>query len=307
MYSGSPHEVAPSYDLRPLPAVRGEQPPSATPAPQTEQTLHSASAGVTLLWQGVTEAALQPHAGSIAFLFTLPRSPATPGSMTARRIATAPKTGIPAHAAGSPIANVAVVIDPAARTGFLAADNLPSTRGICSLYICDHAAKIALPLSPDAQLAAESIQRCPFAGVCRTLVLTARAHDLVLAFLSALPDTPCPRHPALLRCCVDRLHDAAKLLDRMQEEPPTLAELARQVGLGETALKRGFPRVFGTTVFGYLRERRLDRARQLLLSGEATVMEAAAAVGYSNPSNFASAFRARFGVNPKAFQLTARR
>jgi AraC-like DNA-binding protein len=65
--------------------------------------------------------------------------------------------------------------------------------------------------------------------------------------------------------------------------------------------------VFGTTVFGYLRARRMERARALLEAGKATVLEAAALVGYSNPSNFAAAFRREFGVNPKAFQLTARR
>ena len=307
MYSGSPHEVAPSYDLRSIAAQRSTLPLSAATEPKTEPVRQSAADGMTLLWPAVTEAALLPLAGSIAFLFTLPESATAPGTMIARRIAPASKTGTPATDFATRIADVAVVIDPASSSGFLAADNLPSTRGICSLYICDHAAKLASPLTPDAQLAVESVLRCPFSGICRTLALSARAHDLVLAFLSALPDTPCPRNPALLRCCVDRLHDAAKLLDRMQEEPPSLAELARQVGLGETALKRGFPRIFGTTVFGYLRERRLERARQLLLSGEATVMEAAAAVGYSNPSNFAAAFRSRFGVNPKAFQLTARR
>jgi AraC-like DNA-binding protein len=37
------------------------------------------------------------------------------------------------------------------------------------------------------------------------------------------------------------------------------------------------------------------------------VLEAATLVGYSNPSNFAAAFRLQFGVNPKTFQLAARR
>ena len=91
------------------------------------------------------------------------------------------------------------------------------------------------------------------------------------------------------------------------ESPPTVEALARQVGLSETTLKRGFHQVFNTTVFGYLRGRRMERAREALQSGEATVLESAALVGYSNPSNFASAFRRQFGVNPKQFQRAVRR
>jgi AraC-like DNA-binding protein len=140
------------------------------------------------------------------------------------------------------------------------------------------------------------------------MALTARAHDLLLEFLTALSASLSPAAPPpLTRTADDQIRAAADHLAQNLEEPPTLAALARRVGLSETTLKRGFHQVFGTTVFGYLRTRRMARAHALLHSGEATVLEAAALVGYSNPSNFAAAFRREFGLNPKAFQLTARR
>lgn len=166
---------------------------------------------------------------------------------------------------------------------------------------------IALPLTPAARLALESIRRCPFVGPLRELALTARGNDLLLEFLTTLSLAGPSRPGTLLRSAIGQIETAAAYLANHLEQPPSVSELARHFGLSETTLKRGFHQVYGTTVFGYLRSRRMERAKTLLESGEATVLEASTLVGYSNPSNFAAAFRQQFGLNPKEFQLGSRR
>ncbi|MGC4071946.1 MAG: AraC family transcriptional regulator [Nibricoccus sp.] len=161
------------------------------------------------------------------------------------------------------------------------------------------------PLTPAARLAVESVRRCPLAGACRMLVLSARCHDLLVEFVFAKEARPV--RPAAMSDTEERVRSAAAAIGRRIDETPSLEALAREAGLSETTLKRGFRQVFGTTVFEYLRTLRMERARELLQSGQATVIEAATLVGYSNPSNFASAFRKKFGLNPKEFQLAARR
>jgi AraC-like DNA-binding protein len=64
-------------------------------------------------------------------------------------------------------------------------------------------------------------------------------------------------------------------------------------------LQRQFRAVFGTTVFDYLRECRLLRARRALEHGGVTVGQAALAAGYTSAANFATAYRRRFGHVPK--------
>ncbi|MEH2463941.1 helix-turn-helix transcriptional regulator [Nostoc sp.] len=59
---------------------------------------------------------------------------------------------------------------------------------------------------------------------------------------------------------------------------------------------------FGTTVFGYLHDYRMEQARQLLLSGQMKIEQVAQIVGYVNRSRFANAFRKKYGINPKAYQ-----
>lgn len=191
----------------------------------------------------------------------------------------------------------------------LADKKIPGHAAIRIFANTPSAPALELPLTPAARLAVESIRRCPFVGACRAMALVARGNDLLVEFLTALAaaETPVVRLPAPMRSMMEQIEAAAALLKQNLENPPALSALARHAGLSETTLKRGFHQVFGTTVFGYLRARRMEHARTLLQSGEATVLEAAELVGYSNPSNFASAFRREFGVNPKTFQLTARR
>lgn len=97
------------------------------------------------------------------------------------------------------------------------------------------------------------------------------------------------------------LTSAARILDTRCEEDHSIAQLSREVHLNEFKLKRGFRQRFNTTVFGYLRQRRMERARELLQSKDASVIEVANAVGYSNPSHFARAFKEAYGVNPSDF------
>jgi AraC family transcriptional regulator, transcriptional activator of the genes for pyochelin and ferripyochelin receptors len=99
----------------------------------------------------------------------------------------------------------------------------------------------------------------------------------------------------------ERLERARQILGDRFDNPPSLSNLAQEIGLNECALKRGFRQLFGTTVFGYLYQKRMEYAKQLLQQRELNVSQVAKKVGYSSQSRFATAFRKKFGVNPKVF------
>jgi DNA-binding response OmpR family regulator len=81
-------------------------------------------------------------------------------------------------------------------------------------------------------------------------------------------------------------------------KPPDLGALARHCASNRTSLQRLFKSYFQLTVFGYLREQRLQRARLLLGQGRQTIEDVAEAVGYQNGRDLARAFKQRFGVTP---------
>lgn len=80
--------------------------------------------------------------------------------------------------------------------------------------------------------------------------------------------------------------------------PPSLTELARIAGINEYKLKKGFKETFGTTVFGYIADARLEMARTYLLESGKSVTEISLELGYSSVQHFCGAFKGRFGVSP---------
>lgn len=160
-------------------------------------------------------------------------------------------------------------------------------------------------ITPAMQMALQHILNCPFQGVIKQLHLESKCLELIALWLeqSSEDAATLPEMNRLDGDDRDRIHAAKAILQRQFHNPPSLQALARQVGLNDCTLKRGFRQVFGTTVFGYVCDRRMEQARHLLLQGDMKVEEVAQAVGYANRSRFAAAFRRKFGQNPKAYQM----
>lgn len=65
-----------------------------------------------------------------------------------------------------------------------------------------------------------------------------------------------------------------------------------------TTLQQLFHAKLGMSVFGYVREQRLQRARALLTEGVQGIDAVALRVGYRHGSNLSRAFKQRFGLAP---------
>ncbi|MBW4591973.1 MAG: AraC family transcriptional regulator [Brasilonema angustatum HA4187-MV1] len=156
-------------------------------------------------------------------------------------------------------------------------------------------------ITPAKQVALQQILHCPYQGLTRKMYLESKVLELVSLKLADQIIAPTEK---LLRLQeIDSIHHAKEVLLRNISNPPSLIDLAKQVGINECTLKRGFRQIFGTTVFGYLHDYRMEQARQLLLSGQMKIEQVAQIVGYANRSRFASAFKKKYGVNPKAYQM----
>ena len=129
-----------------------------------------------------------------------------------------------------------------------------------------------------------------------SLWLYGQSVTLVSLFLEARQDAACT-------CRVSHT-DRQRLVrarDRLLEDlgkAPSLSELARESGLSQPKLTRGFRQLFANSVYGMFQQTRMIQARSRLMSGNESVMRIASDLGYANASHFATAFRKQFGINP---------
>jgi AraC-like DNA-binding protein len=157
---------------------------------------------------------------------------------------------------------------------------------------------------PEIITAVEQVARqiisCPYRGITKQMYLQGKVIELMaLQLAPILSDqsaiTPSPR---LKSTTINRIHHAREIWHFRLENPPSLVELAKIVGISDRTLRYGFKTLFGTTVFNYLTEKRLERAEQLLRNGGGTVAEIANLLGYSHLGHFAGAFKRKFGITP---------
>ncbi|MEL6398367.1 MAG: AraC family transcriptional regulator [Cyanobacteria bacterium J06626_4] len=111
---------------------------------------------------------------------------------------------------------------------------------------------------------------------------------------------------SLTSSAIEQLYQAQAILDQNMSQPPSTAELARQVNLNERKLREGFRQVCDTTVFGYLTQPRMQTACKLLTQ-QRSIVAVATAIGYDSATAFSNAFRRQFGMSPKGYQLKQRR
>jgi len=158
----------------------------------------------------------------------------------------------------------------------------------------------AAALPPMCRSAVQQLLDCPYHGPLRQLFLESKTLELITHTMARFSPVHSSFGPGLLQEDLGRVRKAKRLLTQRLENPPSLTELARQVGLNKNKLNRGFRQQYGTSVFEYLRICRLERARILLQTRQKSVTEVAFSVGYRHHANFTRAFKRHFGAAPQA-------
>lgn len=78
----------------------------------------------------------------------------------------------------------------------------------------------------------------------------------------------------------------------------TIPIIARNVGTNQCYLKKGFKEVFNQTIFEFIQENRMIKARYLLQNINLNITEIAKNVGYASLSSFSQSYKNYFGISP---------
>ena len=98
------------------------------------------------------------------------------------------------------------------------------------------------------------------------------------------------RHPKLV--------SIIQTMERSTEEPISPSELAKSVNMSTRQLERLFRRYLNRSPKRYYMELRLEKARNLLLQTDMSVINVALACGFTSPSHFSKCYRSHFNRTP---------
>jgi AraC family transcriptional activator of pyochelin receptor len=138
-----------------------------------------------------------------------------------------------------------------------------------------------------------------------TLLLEAYKFQLLNAYFNSATNTKTYSCPFLnQKDNVEKVRQAKSVLIEDLRNAPTIKELARIVALNEYNLKTGFKEIYGHTIHSYLKDYKMNRAKELLQDLNHQISDVADELGYSNVSHFIDTFKKKYGLTPKKFQLS---
>lgn len=139
----------------------------------------------------------------------------------------------------------------------------------------------------------------------KDLYFKGKAYELLSLYFNRSEDANVEQCPFLVdETNVIKIRKAKDIIVARMAEPPSLQELADEIGLNIKKLKEGFKQIYGDSVFSFLLDYKLEVARKLLESGENNVNEVGLKVGYSTASHFIAAFKKKYGTTPKKYLMS---
>lgn len=100
----------------------------------------------------------------------------------------------------------------------------------------------------------------------------------------------------------ERLRRVLDYIEAHLSDALTLDELAGVACLSPFHLSRSFRRAMGTGLHRYVVQRRIDRAKQLVLDSDLAITQIAAAVGFESTAAFSTRFRQFVGQSPSSLR-----
>jgi AraC family transcriptional activator of pyochelin receptor len=82
----------------------------------------------------------------------------------------------------------------------------------------------------------------------------------------------------------------------------TIPYLSAQSGLNELKLKVGFKFLYGSSIYLFLQDQRMQRACHLLVTTEDSIKSIAEQCGYGYATNFIAVFRKKFNIKPTHYR-----
>ncbi|MDR1226242.1 MAG: AraC family transcriptional regulator [Prevotellaceae bacterium] len=156
---------------------------------------------------------------------------------------------------------------------------------------------------PEIAKALNDVFRSTVDGNSAVMYIDAKIREILSLFLCQSKHKEC----SSCSCCSPKDNHlfirAKDIIEKEYLNPPSLRNLALMVGTNECKLKNGFKALFGTTVYAYLFEYRMQQACRLLLGSDMTVQEVGSNIGYEYHSHFSTAFKRKFGISPMEYRM----
>ena len=160
-------------------------------------------------------------------------------------------------------------------------------------------------ISPSMAIVLNQLINFSLNNSIKPLYFKGKGYELLSLYFNRSEEANIEQCPFLVdESNVIKIRKAKDIIVARMAEPPSLQELADEIGLNIKKLKEGFKQIYGDSVFSFLFDYKMEFARKLLESGENNVNEVGHKIGYSTSSHFIAAFKKKYGTTPKKYVMS---
>lgn len=160
-----------------------------------------------------------------------------------------------------------------------------------------------LPLCSKIRMTLEALLNNNYSDTLENIFVNAQTQILLLYSMECMLGNKENEEPFACKFLAneddrEKISKSREILLQHIGEPLTIKELSRKVAINECYLKKGFKEMFGTTIFDFYQNQRMEHARYLLYEKGLSVTEVSLMLGYSSISHFSTAFKKHTGIKP---------
>lgn len=154
--------------------------------------------------------------------------------------------------------------------------------------------------TPNVSKILSEIINCPYCDELKKIYIEGQILRLIAVFCE---EVICQSPANMLGVSIateeyEALLVAREFINHNFVHPLTISQIAQKAAISEKRLTEGFRHCFGCTVNDYITEKRMETAKQLLLTGKYTASNVTWMVGYSHTGYFIKKFREHYGMSP---------
>ncbi len=156
-------------------------------------------------------------------------------------------------------------------------------------------------LDPDVLMSLRQLTDTRRGDALAAFFYRINVQQLVYQVIDRLLRRDAGQHRPLAPADTDRLFRVRTAILTDLAIPPQLPQLARMAGMSQTRLKDQFRQVFGTSIYAYFQQARMEQAALLLRQEGCSVAETGYRLGFENMSHFSRLFKKHKGITPKKY------
>jgi len=158
-----------------------------------------------------------------------------------------------------------------------------------------------MPITPSMAVVLNQLMNFTVHPSLNSVYHKAKAYELLCLHFNKPGDADVEQCPFLAdEVNVQKIKKAKDIIIDRMAEPPSVQDLALEVGLSLAKLKDGFKQIYGEPVYTFLFDHKMELACKLLSQGD-NVNEVGLKLGYSTSSHFIAAFKKKHNTTPKKY------